>query len=228
MTWIKKKLQYQGNLVEYNLRIADQKNIILKVKEGNIFVSAPHRAADWEINNLIYKNLKKIQAVQSTFTTIQKISFKNDDSFVKIFDKKIKLHITEENIHTTAKPEGIFMKNYQNHENQTQKLYAFLGKYYYNWFEKRLSHWAEIMNLTYKNLSMQNMKTRWGVCYPEREKIVLNTKLIHFLPDVIDYVIVHELSHLVHKNHSKDFWWNVEKFLPNYKDKALVLKQSGI
>ncbi|AXK50846.1 SprT family zinc-dependent metalloprotease [Spiroplasma alleghenense] len=228
MSLIKKQLHYKGGIIEYNLKFGDQKNIILKVKAGVIFISAPYHAQDWEINNLIYKNISKILIVQNTFETIQKFSFSEQDSFVKIFDKKVSIKIIPENIHATAKKDGFYMKDYGDKTIQSQKMYNFLAKYYYNWFNKRLSQWAQTMNLEYKNLSIQNMKTRWGVCYPEREKIILNTKLIHFEPEVIDYVIVHELSHLLHKNHSKDFWKNVENYLPDYKERSSVLKKSGI
>ncbi|WP_338972627.1 SprT family zinc-dependent metalloprotease [Spiroplasma endosymbiont of Panorpa germanica] len=228
MTWIKKHLQHKGDLIEYNLKLGDQKNIILKVKAGVIYISAPLHAPDWEINNLIYKNITKIISVKNTFEVIRKFSFTDSDPFVKIFDKKVNLIIVAENIHAVAKKDGIYMKNYGDQEIQAQKMYNFLAKYYYNWFLKRLNSWALRMELKFKNLSIQSMKTRWGVCYPEREKIILNTKLIHFEPEVIDYVIVHELSHLEHKNHSKDFWKNVEKYLPDYKERSLVLKKSGI
>ena len=61
------------------------------------------------------------------------------------------------------------------------------------------------------------MKTRWGVCNTKDKKITLNLELIKHDITYLDYVINHELSHLVYSNHSKDFWNLVEENYPNYK-----------
>ena len=66
-------------------------------------------------------------------------------------------------------------------------------------------------------LIIKKMKAKWGY-YNKRDNIVcLNLNLISYDIDDIDYVIVHELCHIVHFNHSKDFWSLVEKYKKNYK-----------
>lgn len=66
-------------------------------------------------------------------------------------------------------------------------------------------------------LKIRNMKTRWGVYNRVKHNITLNSKLINYSYSEIDYVIIHELSHVIHFNHSIDFWNLVEKYCPNYK-----------
>ena len=61
------------------------------------------------------------------------------------------------------------------------------------------------------------MKTRWGVCNKVSKTITLNSDLIRYSFDKLDYVIVHELSHFIHFNHSTSFWSLVQKYCPNYK-----------
>ena len=61
------------------------------------------------------------------------------------------------------------------------------------------------------------MKTRWGVYNRLRHTITLNSRLIEFDIEKIDYVIIHELSHIIHFNHSKNFWALVNKYCSNYK-----------
>ena len=61
------------------------------------------------------------------------------------------------------------------------------------------------------------MKSKWGVCNVTSNTITLNQELIKLEPICLEYVIYHELSHLKHPNHSKDFWSLVEKYVPNYK-----------
>ena len=62
------------------------------------------------------------------------------------------------------------------------------------------------------------MKTRWGVCNIRDKKVTLNLELMKHDIDCLDYVIVHELSHLVYGDHSKNFWNVVEENYPDYKD----------
>ena len=66
-------------------------------------------------------------------------------------------------------------------------------------------------------LKIRKMKSRWGVCNTRDKVVTLNLELIKREIKYLDYVIVHELAHLVYPNHSKDFWRIVEKNLPNYK-----------
>ena len=79
-------------------------------------------------------------------------------------------------------------------------------------------------NIPYPNLKIRKMKTRWGVCNRKNNNVTLNSELIKYGYDQIDYVITHELSHFVHFNHSKDFWMTVSKYCPNYKKIRKSLK----
>ena len=94
-------------------------------------------------------------------------------------------------------------------------------------FEERLkynySKFTE--NIPYPSLKVRNMKTRWGVCNRKNLSITLNSNLIRETIDKIDYVIIHELSHLVHFNHSASFWSVVGKYCPQYKMIRKELKE---
>ena len=68
------------------------------------------------------------------------------------------------------------------------------------------------------------MKTRWGVCNIRDNSVTLNTRLIEYDIEKLDYVIIHELSHFIHFNHSKSFWKQVEKYTPDYKQIRNELK----
>ena len=69
------------------------------------------------------------------------------------------------------------------------------------------------------------MKTRWGVCNIKEKKITLNLELIKKDIKYLDYVIIHELSHFIHPNHSKDFHDLLKKFVYNEKNKRNELKK---
>lgn len=72
-------------------------------------------------------------------------------------------------------------------------------------------------NIPYPSLRLRKMKSRWGVCNVKTHVITLNTELINKDTKCLDYVIIHELSHLLEANHSKRFWNLVEENCPNYK-----------
>ena len=77
------------------------------------------------------------------------------------------------------------------------------------------NHFKE--NIKSPILKIRDMKTRWGVCNRKKRYITLNSNLIKESIDKLDYVIIHELSHFVHFDHSKEFWAVVAKYCPKYK-----------
>jgi len=83
------------------------------------------------------------------------------------------------------------------------------------------------MNTTYQNVTLKEQKTRWGSC-SSKGNLNFNWRLVHFEPPIIDYVIVHELAHRTHMNHSADFWSLVATFDPEYRIKKGWLKRNGL
>lgn len=80
------------------------------------------------------------------------------------------------------------------------------------------------MNLDYNKLIINIIKGKWGYCNSRKKIIALNTNLIKRSLFEIDYVIVHELAHLVHPNHSKNFYQMVERYFKDYKKAEKMLK----
>lgn len=91
-------------------------------------------------------------------------------------------------------------------------------------FTERLNHFAPTLGVQWHKLSLSSAKTRWGSA-SSSGAIRLNWRLIHFRPSVIDYVVVHELSHLREMNHSPRFWGTVEGVMPDYAALRKELKQ---
>lgn len=80
-------------------------------------------------------------------------------------------------------------------------------------------------NIPFPKLKIRNMKTRWGVCNTKDKIITLNTQLLEYPLEELDYVIIHELAHFIEANHSPSFWKIVEKYIPDYKKRRKKLKQ---
>ena len=90
----------------------------------------------------------------------------------------------------------------------------------------RIDYFANQHNLIFNDVRLKAQKTLWGSCSSDNN-LNFNYLLMMAPMSVIDYVIVHELSHTVHKNHSSDFWGLVESILPEYKSAKKWLKDNG-
>ncbi|MDM9559973.1 MULTISPECIES: M48 family metallopeptidase [Bordetella] len=92
------------------------------------------------------------------------------------------------------------------------------------WFGARLAHFLQVSGLKIRRWRLSSAATRWGSCTSDGN-IMLNWRLIHFAPSIIDYVIAHELAHLREMNHSRDFWAEVGNILPGFEEAKNVLRR---
>lgn len=86
---------------------------------------------------------------------------------------------------------------------------------------------AAEMGVSYKSISITSARTRWGTCSGDNA-LRYTFRLLYCPKEIIEYVIVHELSHIRHKNHSRLFWQEVEKYIPDWKTRRKWLKNHGI
>lgn len=93
-------------------------------------------------------------------------------------------------------------------------------------FLSRVQYYQQVMGLSSKGISIRNQKTRWGSC-SSKGNLNFNYKLYYMPSEILDYVVVHELAHLKHMNHSKEFWGFVEQFMPDYESRRRWLKEHG-
>lgn len=91
---------------------------------------------------------------------------------------------------------------------------------------ERVEYFAKVIGVTYGKITVRNQKTRWGSC-SSKGNLNFNCLLMLAPPEVLDYVVVHELCHRKQMNHSKAFWLEVEKVLPDYKEVRKWLKEDG-
>ena len=114
----------------------------------------------------------------------------------------------------------VFVKNktYLNTflKNEAQRIFNERVKVCYNLFEE---------NIPYPKVLIGKMTRKWGYCNKREKLIKLNFELIKYSINEIDYVIIHELSHFLEFNHSRNFWGYVKKYKPDYKLAQKVLKE---
>ncbi|MBE6882498.1 MAG: M48 family metallopeptidase [Ruminococcaceae bacterium] len=88
---------------------------------------------------------------------------------------------------------------------------------------ERTKYFADIIGVKYSGIKITSAKKRFGSCNG-KNSICYSWRLMQYPPEAIDYVVVHELAHIIYKNHSKDFYKLIEKYLPDYKNREKLLK----
>ena len=89
---------------------------------------------------------------------------------------------------------------------------------------QRVQYYSLKMDVTYNRVSVRDQKTRWGSC-SSKGNLNFNYRLFYLSEELLDYVVVHELAHRRHMNHSKDFWQEVEVYFPDYNACRKQLKE---
>ena len=202
-------MKYSIDGIECNVIVEkkNNKNTYLRVKENNeilittnYFISKKQILKILEVNEkFILKNLERLEKKQE----------KNDKFY--LLGKEYNI-ILLPNSKVEIIDNNIYVDNYRKLElwlnKEMKKLFLSRLDYIYNKFEE---------NIPYPSLRIREMKTRWGVCNKKLKVVTLNSELLRYDLEKLDYVITHELSHFIHFDHSKSFWLLVEKYCPNYK-----------
>ena len=210
-------MKYKIGSNEYDVIVTrkNNKNTYIRVKNDlKIYVTTSYFVTNNQIKKLLDDNInylvkslsrqKKKQEKENTFCFL-------GNNYDIIWMPSVKIDIIENRI---------YAKNQKTLDNwlkkQMQTIYQEELDKIYNLFEEKIP---------YPNLKIRTMKTRWGVCNRKNNNVTLNSELIKYSIDKLDYVIVHELSHFVHFNHSVSFWNEVSKYCPNYKQIRKELKE---
>lgn len=197
---------------EYNVIIIKKrnKNTYVRIDESlSIIVTTNYLTPKYKINKILLDNIDKISKMISKKEKIDNNFYYLGQKYDIIIDNNISSTFIDDNV--------IYTKNETELnkwlKNQTKKIFKERLDLIYKSFNE---------NIIYPDLKIRNMKSRWGVCN-KKGYITLNNNLIKYNISEIDYVIVHELSHYVHFDHSKEFWNTVSKYFPDYKKSKKVL-----
>lgn len=93
--------------------------------------------------------------------------------------------------------------------------------------QNKLKYWKEITKIEYTSFNVRDAKSKYGSCKPLTRQLYFSSRLIMLPEDVINAIIVHELYHIIYKNHSKKFYDLVKKFIPNYDEIDKWLKKNS-
>ena len=203
-------IEYEVILIKKN-----NKNTYIRVKEdGKIYITTNYFVSKNYISKLLDDNYQAIKKMIER----SKIKQERNESFYFLGKKYDIIIVPTFEIDITD--DKIFVKSmdYLNKwlKKQIEKIYKERLDYIYNLYQEKIP---------YPKLRIRKMSTRWGVCNRSNNVVTLNSELIKYGIKQIDYVIVHELSHFIYFDHSKNFWLQVSKYCQDYKEVRKTLKE---
>lgn len=223
--------------ISYTLTRKQVKYINLRIKENKeVKVSAhPRVAASYvddfvlckapfimeALNRMEQKN-REMAEVAHELITGERFRILGEDYILRVEESRDKEEIflqDGELILRTKWPE-----HYPHKNKMMEKWYRFYTQKTFGEIIDRVYPLFASYNVPYPVWTIRSMTSRWGSCQPKNGKITLNSKLIAYPREAIEYVVVHEFSHFVHPDHSKAFWALVTEIMPDYKERKNILK----
>lgn len=196
---------------------SNRKTLSLSIlKDGQIVIKAPLKMSTETIEKFVYEKQHWIRQ-KLAYIEHNKEKFDGVMHMKKflLFGNEYSLKLTSiKKIETSNNEMAIFIPKDTPEEKIIAKLKNWYKKQAKTILEDRLNYICKLIKLKPNNFRISDSKGRWGACN-NRGSISFNYRVIMLPPAVIDYVIVHELCHLVEMNHSKKFWNLVYSFLPN-------------
>lgn len=206
--------EYENKSYSIKVIRKSNKNTYVRFKNGEIVVTTSYFVTNNQIKKILSENiefLKKVVAKEE----------KNKEKATKIYilDNEFSIIISNSLNEIDYKNHKIYAKDLKQVDKlikrETEKIFLSRLEYNYNLFQEKIP---------FPSLTIRKMSTRWGVCNRKLKRVTLNSLLIRYPLEALDYVIIHELSHFVHFDHSKAFWTEVSKYSPKYKEIRKLLK----
>ena len=206
-----------------------RKTIALVVeRDGSVTVRAPLRMSAYRIDEFIEKHANWVAKKQLEMQSIipeQPRKYEAGESFLYL-GQTYRLEIIGDAKRKLVLDNGTF-KLAEKELNNAEAVF-------HNWYRKqaariigeRVAFFAQELAVQVNSIRITSAHTRWGSC-SAKGALSFSWRLLMTPLDVIDYVVVHELAHTIHHNHSARFWKLVEKWMPDYRERRKQLKQYG-
>ena len=224
----------QGNgFVAEIVRSSRRKTAAIKIKKGKVFVVVPECLTMAAIESLVDKKhrwIKEKLAIQNEIMDIKPKEFISGESF-SYLGKNHPLKI-ESGLYPVIKlhQDELVVSVRDKTVDNSQAIKQLLFKWYKQQAESELrdktEKYSSIIGVNPSSVTIKSFKSRWGSC-SIAGGIQYNWKIIIAPDRIVNYVVIHELCHILHHNHSPAFWKAVEKYCHDYRDCSAWLKING-
>ncbi len=215
--------------IEINKLVRSKRRTIALIveRDGSLTVRAPKRAAVVAIQSFILEKQDWIMRAREKIKLLvetPKKEYKNGERFLFLGNEY------ELNLVKPQRPALKFEDGFTLGNTAQQRGEQVFAKWYkeraYTVIDERVRVFSAHYGFSPKQVKISSARTRWGSCSPDGT-LNFTWRLVMAPLEVIDYVVVHELCHLRVKNHSSRFWREVEKIMPEYKDRRKWLRAHG-
>jgi len=241
-----RQIRLKNGSIDYKLSRGRRKTIGMSVGPDGLDVRAPRWASIGSVETVLLEKadwiLRKLQEMQERHKHMQSTVIQwRDGALIPFMGEPIKLKLDASHLfkdaggrleQTTNEIEQIRLLKISVAQNASEPqirdaVQAWLMQQAKQLFIERLDHFAPLLGVQWRKLSLSNASTRWGSATSDGS-IRLNWRLVHFKLEVIDYVVVHELSHLRVMDHSPMFWETVRHVVPDYAQRRAQLKDESL
>ena len=218
--------------IEFQLkRSANRRRAVLSVDERGLTVSVPWRTSERYIARFLQDSASWIMRKLDTWEA-QKPRRRSWQAgeLIDFLGRQLQLHLEDAPITLVALADDhrLALSMPAPHERDTVR--AAVVKWYrrhaQTHFERRVEHYSRHLGIEPPRVFLSDAQTRWGSCSASR-RVRLNWRLMQAPPDVVDYVVAHELAHLKEMNHSIRFWCIVGRMCPEYEAARAELNAMG-
>ena len=216
--------------MNYQLTTKNIKSITLRVdKNGIVKVSAPRHTSKEFIQNFVAKHSKWIES------KLQKIPKYADNEVIKYFDERFILQVRFAQKNSIVESQNLFgektleiaLKALDSPQIQSKQIKKMIFKWYrkksQNLVDSIIQKHKSIINREVSHISFREMTSKWGSCNHTRARISLNVALFSRPQICFEYVLTHELAHLLHPNHGRGFYATLESLMPNWREAKALL-----
>ena len=214
---------------------SSRKTSVLHIVGNELQIRVPNRVRDKNIVKILEMKERwiKNKAIQLQNQTINKErEYISGESF-PIFGRYLKLKVLEGGKVGTQLIDDYLMTTVRSseiRELRKSRVKTYIDKLYMNEVYKKLEEkvisYSEIIRVSPREMKVRNYKARWGSC-DKKGRLTFNFHLIKAPHAIVDYVVIHELCHIIQPNHSKLFWDEVKKFDSSFKNQKKWLKENG-
>ncbi|MDS0526481.1 M48 family metallopeptidase [Clostridium sp. SHJSY1] len=210
----------------YKVYRTKRKSSLISIDEnGEITIKVPIGTSDKQIEELVQR---KNEWIKSKLILVNSRKKLNSDEIMylgQIYKVKVMLqpNIKKESVDFNEK---IFYVNACESERAEKVLEKKFREDCKEIILKKIEIYQQYFEKSPKEIKVKEQKARWGSCTYDN-RIFFNWKLIMGRESALEYVVVHEMCHMVHKNHSKEYWSLVKKIMPHYEEEHLWLKNNG-
>ncbi len=214
---------------------SERKTSVLQIIDNQLQIRVPNRVRDRKIVEILEKKQRWIRnkAIELQNQPITKKRKYISGEYFPLFGRNLMLKVLEGRKVGTQLIEDYLLTTVRSSEIgdlRQSRIKTYIEKWYvkeaYKRLEEKVIKYSEIIRVSPREMKVSNYKTRWGSC-DNKGRLTFNFHLIKAPHTIVDYVVIHELCHLIQPNHSKFFWNEVAKFDPSFKIHKKWLKYNG-